>query len=148
MDIYSMMDEKSKQNLKKIMDGNGFNNVKTPVKKKEKKQVNPKEDSEIEHLEEYHFKTGDEFITHIKRRKKAFRGSDYGWITIDDKDPDMVVSYQRNETTGKMELKCERFEAFKGYVQFLESSKTNGYIEFWHKKSHKKDHGDSDSDNN
>lgn len=131
-----MMDEKSKENLKKIMDGNGFNNVKTTVKKK-LKQVNPKEDSKIKHLEEYHFKTGGEFIAHIKR-KKAFRGSDYGWITIDKKDSNMVVSYQRNETTGKMELKYERFEAFRSYVKFLESTKTNGYIEFWHKKSHKK----------
>ena len=145
MDIYSMMDEKSKQNLKKMMEDKSFSNSK-PVKKKEPKQKTPREDSDTNHLEEFHFKTSEEFVTHVKKRKKAFCGMGPGWITLDDKDPDMVISYQRNENTGKMEFKYERFDAFKAYATFLETTKKNGYIEFWHKKSNRRNTENSDSD--
>lgn len=151
MDIYSMMDEKSKKNLEKMMNDKSFSNAKHVKKQKTKqKRETPREDARVEHLEEYHFKTAEEFITHIKKRKRAYRGMGFGWITIDEKDPEMVVSYQRNEETGKMEFKYERFEAFKAYVNFLEieSSKNKGYLDFWHKKIVKKDNGDSDSDYN
>lgn len=142
MDLYSMMDEKSKQNLEKIMNGEEFHNAK-PMKKK-KINKNGKE-KRLKHFEEFHFASGDELLNHIKAKKKAFRGGEIGWITIDGKDPNMVVSYQRQDN-GKMGFSYESLEVFKAYLANLDATKVDGYIDFWHKKPFQKKVDTSNSD--
>lgn len=135
------MDEKSKRNLEKIMNGDDFSNTK-PVKNKKKKKSST---NRLKHFQEFHFTSCEEFIKHIKSKKKAYRGGEIGWITIDDKDPNMVVSYQKQES-GKMGFSYERFEVFKAYVTNLDSKKVDGYIDFWHKKPFQKKVDTSNSD--
>ncbi len=147
MDIYSMMDEKSKKNLEKIMGGEDFSNAKPMKKKKEKAKKTPTHDNNkrLKHFQEFHFTSGDELINHIKSKKKAYRGGEIGWITIDGKDPNMVVSYQKQES-GKMGFSYESLEVFKAYAANLDATKVDGYIDFWHKKPFQKKVDTSNSD--
>lgn len=115
MDIFSMMDEKSKQNVRKML-------------KNEKK-------NDIEHFNEYHFRTADEFVSHIRKGKRAYRGNSNDWISLDKRNSNMVVSSIMDRKTGKMEFTYEPFETFKAYASLLEQQSKNGFIEFWHKKN-------------
>ena len=135
MDIYSMLDEKSKNNLEKIVSG----------ETKHKKSSKHENKMRMKHFQEFHFTSGEELINHIKRRKKAYRGNEIGWITIDSKDPNTVVSYQKQES-GKMGFSYERLVVFRAYVKNLDETKVNGYIDFWHKKPFKKKVESSNSD--
>ena len=142
MDLYSMMDEKSKKNLEKIMNGEDFHNSK-PIKKK---KINKSgKEKRLKHFEEFHFTSGEELLNHIKSKKKAFRGGEIGWITIDGKDPNMVVSYQRQDN-GKMGFSYESLEVFKAYLTNLDATKVDGYIDFWHEKPFQKKVDTSNSD--
>ena len=135
MDILEMMDVKSQKNFEKLMSGELDNGK--PIKKKNKKSNKSDAEKKSKHFEEYHFKTTIEFLDHIRRGKKAYRGGEVGWITIDSKDPNMVVSYQRQDD-GKMGFSYERIEVFKAYLTTLESNKIDGYVDFWHKKPFEK----------
>lgn len=143
MDIFSAIkDEKSKKNMEALMNGETINNAK-PIKKKtnkvEKKEKTKKEKQfNVKHFEEYHFTNGKELLEHIKSGKKAYRGGELGWITIDNKDRNMVVSYQKQEATGKMGFSYESVDTFKSYIEILDNTKVNGYIDFWHKKPFEK----------
>ena len=142
-----MLDEKSKKNLEKIMCGEGLSNTKPIKKKKEKtkKSNNHENDKRLKHFQEFHFTSGEELINHIRGRKKAYRGGEIGWITIDDKNTNMVVSYHKLES-GKMGFSYESFDVFKAYVANLDATKVDGYIDFWHKKPFQKKVDTSNSD--
>jgi len=139
MDILKMMDDKSQKNFKKLMSGELDNGkpIKKHKHKKEKKSTQSESERRLKHFSEYHFRTTIEFLDHIRRGKKAYRGGEFGWITIDSKDPNMVVSYQRQDN-GKMGFSYERIEVFKAYLATLESNKIDGYVDFWHKKPFEK----------
>lgn len=135
MDIYSMMDEKSKENLKRIMDGENVETAR-PVKKKTVKKENREE--YLKHLEEYHFKSGAELLDQIKKHKRVYRGGESGWIALDDKDPNSIASYSKQDN-GKMGITLESLDTLKKYVIYLDSTKVDGYIDFWHKKQFRRD---------
>ena len=137
MDILEMMDGKSQKNFEKLMSGELDNSKPIRKHKKEKKPTQSESEKRLKHFSEYHFKTTIELLDHIKRGKKVYRGGEVGWITIDSKDPNMVVSYQRQDD-GKMGFSYERIEVFKAYLATLEKNKIDGYVDFWHKKPFEK----------
>ena len=141
MDIYSMLDEKSKNNLEKIMSGETKH-----MNKKEKKSNKHENKMRMKHFQEFHFTSGEELINQIKKKKKVYRGGEIGWITIDDKNTNMVVSYHKLDS-GKMGFSYESFDVFKAYVANLDATKVDGYIDFWHKKPFQKNVDTSNSDN-
>lgn len=130
-----MMDEKSKENLKRIMDGECVETVqprkRNTVKKGDREEY-------LKHLEEYHFKSGEELLEQIRNHKRVYRGGEYGWIALDDKDPNTVKSYSRQDN-GKMGITIESIDTLKKYVAYLDSTKVEGYIDFWHKKQFRRD---------
>lgn len=84
--------------------------------------------------DEIHFTSGKELVDHIRSGKKAWRGDGSGWISIDRKDPSMVVSFRFDRDAGRNVMEFETLEAFKGYAALLDRQKKAGHIPFWHKK--------------
>lgn len=144
MDMYSALDEKSQKIVERLLDGENLPTRIKPVKKKKIKKDGREKRSK--HFEEFHFQSSADLIKQIKSGKKVYRGGEPGWITIDSKDPNMVVSYQRQEN-GKMGFSYESYEVFKAYMSTLDESKVDGYIDFWHKKPFvKKETSNSDEE--